>query len=80
MTTCPRCGLEQEPDNLVLLLLLSILLEKHKQLATASLAYDEAIRACADDPERMSSFCSAQGDDLDALYANWMRLASDDLF
>jgi len=38
----------------------------------AALAYDQAIRACADDPDRMSTFCTAEGDDLDALYFAWM--------
>ena len=40
--------------------------------ANAALAYDRAIQACAGDPEKMSSFCTAQGDDLDALYFAWV--------
>lgn len=39
--------------------------------ANAAIAYDRAIQACAGDPEKMSSFCTAQGDDLDALYFAW---------
>ena len=45
-------------------------------LAAAVLAYDAAIRSCANDPEKMSSFCSAQGDDLDALYAKMLSVAN----
>lgn len=43
--------------------------EQRDELATAVLAYDGAIRECANDPDKMASFCSATGDDLDALYA-----------
>jgi hypothetical protein len=39
--------------------------------AKAAVRYDEAIRACANDPKRMASFCTAEGDDLDALYEAW---------
>lgn len=39
--------------------------------ARAALAYHEAIASCANDPERMASFCTAEGDDLDALYMAW---------
>lgn len=38
----------------------------------AALAYDEAIRSCANDPDKMSSYCTAQGDDLDSLYFGWL--------
>jgi len=38
----------------------------------AALRYDAAIETCADDPERMASFCTAEGDDLDALYLDWI--------
>ena len=38
----------------------------------AAIAYDEAIRACANEPTKMASFCTAQGDTLDNLYAAWM--------
>lgn len=41
----------------------------------AALAYDQAIRACANDPNRMSSFCTAEGNDLDALYFAWMSMS-----
>jgi hypothetical protein len=43
--------------------------------AAAAVAYDAAIQQCADSPEKMASFCTAQGDDLDALYAHWINLA-----
>lgn len=47
----------------------------HRSATRAALAYDEAIRACANDPEKMASFCSAHGDNLDSLYAKWITLA-----
>ena len=34
--------------------------------------YDEAIRQCSNDPEKMASFCTSQGDTLDTLYMDWM--------
>lgn len=43
--------------------------------AKAALAYDTAIASCANDPEKMASFCTAQGDDLDSLYADWIDKA-----
>ena len=43
--------------------------------ARAAIEYDTAIRSCANSPDRMSSYCSAQGDDLDALYAKWIVLS-----
>ena len=44
-------------------------------LRAAVLAYDAAIRSCANDPEKMASFCSAEGDDLDMLYAHMLNAA-----
>lgn len=41
----------------------------------AAIEYDKAIESCAGDPEKMSSFCTAQGDDLDTLYFDWMTKA-----
>lgn len=46
----------------------------HK-LAEAVLAYNKAIQSCANDPKRMASFCTAQGDELDALYFKMVNLA-----
>src|SRR5690606_13258634 len=43
--------------------------------AKAAIAYDEAIQQCADDPDSMSSFCTAEGDDLDRLYVDWASKA-----
>jgi len=40
--------------------------------AEAAIRYDEAIQSCVGDPDRMSSYCTAEGDDLDALYADWI--------
>jgi len=45
-------------------------------LARAVLDYDEAIKSCADDPKKMASFCTAQGDTLDMLYMDMLRLAA----
>lgn len=41
----------------------------------AAAAYDDAIEMCGNSPERMASFCTAEGDDLDALYARWQSLS-----
>lgn len=38
----------------------------------AAVVYDDAIRSCANDPEKMTEFGTAEGDDLDALYLDWM--------
>ena len=43
--------------------------------ARCAIAYDAAIQSCANDPDRMSSFCTAEGDSLDALYAAWIDAA-----
>lgn len=45
------------------------------EAAQAAIAYDDAIQSCADDPVKMSSFCTAKGDTLDALYGNWISAA-----
>ena len=45
------------------------------EAAKAAVAYDEAIRGCANDPDKMSSYCTAGGDDLDTLYFRWLTLA-----
>lgn len=38
----------------------------------AGQAYDRAIRRCANDPDKMATYCTAQGDSLDTLYMIWM--------
>jgi len=43
------------------------------EAAMAAVQYDKAIRLSANNPEKMSSFCTAEGDDLDSLYDNWMK-------
>ena len=48
-----------------------------QEACEAALVYDDAIRKCAGDPDRMASFCTAEGDDLDSLYADWMVKARD---
>lgn len=42
------------------------------EAALAGREYDRAIRKCANDPEKMASFCTAKGEDLDDLYMDWM--------
>ena len=46
-----------------------------REVAQAALAYDSAIQRCANNPDAMSSFCTAEGDDLDSLYAEWISKA-----
>lgn len=43
--------------------------------AHAAIAYDAAIAACGDDPDKMASHCTAEGQDLDALYLAWISAA-----
>lgn len=54
----------------------ALVLESDAQMllaaARAALAYDAAIQSCCNDPSRMASFCTAEGDDIDALYAAWI--------
>jgi hypothetical protein len=45
------------------------------ELAAAVEAYDLAIQSCANDPQKMASFCTAQGDTLDTLYAAMLEAA-----
>lgn len=45
------------------------------EACVAAMRYDEAIRGCADDPDKMSTYCTAQGEDLDALYMDWVGKA-----
>ncbi len=42
-----------------------------------ALKYDAAIKSCANEPEKMASFCTAQGDSLDSLYAAWITASRD---
>jgi hypothetical protein len=51
------------------------LLAALRQVTKAALAYDKAIHLCANDPEVMSSYCTAQGESLDRLYAKWIAAA-----
>lgn len=41
----------------------------------AAADYDAAIEKCGNDPSKMASFCTAEGDTLDTLYARWQSLA-----
>jgi hypothetical protein len=45
------------------------------EAAKAAVAYDAAIQSAANDPEKMSSLCTAEGEDLDLLYARWISLS-----
>lgn len=54
---------------------------KQQQITIAAIAacraareYDSAIQQCGNDPERMASFCTAAGTNLDSLYARWQSL------
>lgn len=40
--------------------------------AEAAIKYDQAIIECANDPDKMASYCTAEGKDLDALYDDWI--------
>lgn len=46
-----------------------------REAAEAAIAYDAAIEQSANDPAAMSSFCTATGDNLDALYEDWITKA-----
>lgn len=50
-------------------------LEAAEAVCKLAILYDDAIRACANDPKKMSSFCTAQGDNLDAIYLDWITKA-----
>lgn len=52
--------------------------ERHaaRELLAAVLAYDEAIRECANDPDTMASYCTVQGASLDALYERMVGVAN----
>jgi hypothetical protein len=45
--------------------------------AKAALEYDQAINACANDPDAMATYCTAQGENLDMLYSNWISAAKE---
>ena len=41
----------------------------------AAIVYDAAIALCGNDPDQMASSCTATGDNLDALYSDWIGKA-----
>jgi hypothetical protein len=43
--------------------------------AEAAVAYDAEIQGCANNPDRMASHCTAQGQTLDDLYERWIALS-----
>lgn len=57
-----------DPEGMKLARLIVESVNGTTKLAAAVLAYDKAIESCANDPAKMASFCSAQGDNLDMLY------------
>ena len=46
--------------------------DKLLEACKATERYDEAIKSCANDPKKMSTFCTSEGDDLDTLYLDWI--------
>lgn len=46
--------------------------------ATAFLAYAAALESCGNDPTQMASFCTAQGDTLDSLFAATLAAATEE--
>jgi hypothetical protein len=44
-------------------------------LSKAVLKYDKEIKNCANDPNKMSSHCTAEGEDLDYLYLDLLTKA-----
>jgi hypothetical protein len=50
-------------------------MEPLQDAARAAVAYDAAIQSAANDPNKMSSLRTAEGEDLDALYARWISLS-----
>lgn len=44
-------------------------------LALAVLRYHTAIQSCAGDPQKMVSYCTAQGESLDGLYWSMVKKA-----
>lgn len=64
-----------DPEGMKLARLIVESINGTVKLAAAVLAYDTAIESCANDPAKMASFCSAQGDDLDALYLRMVSAA-----
>ena len=44
-----------------------------EKVVDAVLEYDRAIESSANDPKKMASFCTAQGEDLDTLYFRWLN-------
>ena len=45
------------------------------KIAELAVAYDNEIKKCANDPDKMASHCTAQGKSLDELYLEWMILS-----
>ena len=42
------------------------------EAAKAGIVYDAAVMECANDPDKMASYCTVQGDRLDDLYDDWI--------
>jgi len=46
-------------------------------LAKACIRYHGALISCCNDPNRMTSFCTADGETLDDLYRDWLNKAKE---
>ncbi len=42
------------------------------EAALKAIKYDEVIKSCANEPDKMASYCTAEGTTLDSLYFDWM--------
>ena len=42
------------------------------EAACKAIVYDRAIACCANDPNKMASYCTAEGASLDELYSDWI--------
>ena len=40
-----------------------------------AIKYDKAIESCGNEPKKMSSYCTAEGETLDKLYSKWIESA-----
>ena len=49
--------------------------EELRTACEAGIRYDEAIQSCVNDPEKMASYCTAHGEELDAVYFDWLNKA-----
>ena len=72
---CPRCGWSLRCAHCNTLISERRAAPDLLAACEAAIKYDAAIRGCANEPEKMATFCTARGDTLDTLYAEWVTLA-----